>query len=131
VFIRFVGNEIDEDSRLSLGLFQAAYDLLEDGAITEYECAALNQLFKWFDENLKVPFDYRLRPRSKAERSFCWFRSTARAHLARAWEMVLILEARDIFITHVRCREVGHILYEDDVQVLAYPGVKLRKKLGR
>ena len=131
MFIRFAANRIDEDSKLTVGLFQAAYDLLEDGAIREYECAAINQLFKWFDDNLKVPFDYRLRPRNKAERSLCWFRSAAREHLARAWELVVILEENDILITHVRRQEVGHILYQDHVQVLAYPDAELRKKFRR
>ena len=78
-----------------------------------------------------MPFHYRLRPRHKAERSLCWFRSTAHEHLARAWEMVVILEEHDVFITQVKRREVGHILYQDNVQVLAYPDAELRKKLRR
>ena len=106
-------------------MFQTAYDLLEDGTITEYERDALNQLFAWFDDNLKVPFDYRLRPRNKAKRSLCWFRSTAHEHIARAWEMVVILEENDIFMTQLKRREVGQILYEDQAQLLAYPSIEL------
>ncbi len=131
MFIRFVSGEIDEDSKLPLGLFQSAYDVLEKAALPDYECAALKQLFKWFDENLEVPFDYRLRPRNKAERSLCWFRATAREHMVRACEMVVILEDRDVYITHVKRREVGHILYQDSVQVLAYPDAEMRRRFRR
>jgi len=45
--------------------------------------------------------------------------------------MVVILEEHDVFITQVKRREVGHILYQDNVQVLAYPDAELRKKLRR
>jgi hypothetical protein len=131
MFIRFAGNRIDEDSKLTVGLFQVAFELLEDVGIGDYHCAALSELFKWFDENLKVPFDYRLRPRNKAERSLCWFRSTAHEHLAHAWEMVVILKEHDIFITHMKCPEVGHIIYQDQAQVLAYPDAEMRRRLRR
>src|SRR6185295_1249259 len=124
-----IGGEIDDDSRLSMGLFQSVYNAMEDAALPEYEYSALNELLKWFDANLKVPFHYRLRPWYRAQRSICWFRSTAREHLARAWEMAVILEEHDIYMRCIRFREVGQILYEDDAQVLAFPKRDLRRKI--
>jgi hypothetical protein len=131
MFIRFIGSEIDEDSKLPMGLFQSVYTAMEDVTLPEYEYAALNQLLKWFDANLKVPFDYRLRPRYRAEQSLCWFRSTAREHLARAWEIVMILEERDIYVCCGKFLEVGQILYQDDVQILAFPDRDLRRRFKR
>ncbi|HEV8367630.1 MAG TPA: hypothetical protein VGQ39_06755 [Pyrinomonadaceae bacterium] len=131
MFIRFVSGEIDEDSKLPLGLFQSAYDALEKAAPPDYESVALNQTLQWFDANLKVPFDYRLRPRYRAEHSLCWFRSTAREHLAHAWEIVMILEEWDIYVRCVRFREIGQILYQDEVQVLAFPDRDMRRRFRR
>ena len=131
MFIRFIGGEIDQESRLPVGLFQSAYEVLEEAALPEYEYVALNQALQWFDANLKVPFDYRLRPRYRAEQSLCWFRSTAREYLARAWEIVMMLEERDIYIRCVRFHEIGQILYQDEVQVLAFPDRDLRRKFRR
>jgi len=129
MFIRFFSGEIDEFSHVSAGLFSTAYKLLDDEVLPDYEYCALMEPMRWFDLHLKAPFDYRLKPASLADRSICWFRSTAHEHLAKAWEMVAILEARDIFIWTVRCDQPGYVIYEDAVQVLAYPFPDVRRLL--
>jgi hypothetical protein len=129
MFVRFVSGEIDCDSRLPAGLFRAVYKLLEEEWLTDYEYGALRDPMDWFEENLKTPYDYQLERAWLAERSLCWFRSTAREHLQRAWEVVAILNERGIFMRMIKCKTPGYIIYEDQVQVLAYPFPDMRRLL--
>ena len=129
MFIRFVSAEIDDDSHLSVGLFCTVSKLLDEVVLPDYEYMALIEPLRWFGLHLKVPFDYRLEPASLAEQALCWFRSTAHEHICRAWEIVAILEERDIFMRTVKCHKTGYILYEDEAQVLAYPFADLRRRL--
>jgi hypothetical protein len=129
MFIRFVSGKIDASSHVSAGLFRTAYKLLDDEVLPDYEYCALMEPMRWFGEHLEAPFNYRLEPASLADRSICWFRSTAQEHLAKAWEIVMILEARDIFMRTVKCEQPGYIIYEDKIQVLAYPFADVRRLL--
>jgi hypothetical protein len=129
MFIRFVSGEIDDDSHLSAGLFCTVSKLLDEVVLPDYEYVALMEPLRWFGLHLKVPFEYRLEPVWLAEQALCWFRPTAREHLYRAWEIVAILEERDIFIRTVRSHKTGYVLYEDEAQVLAYPFADLRRRL--
>ena len=127
MFIRFVSSDIDDDSHLSAGLFCAVSRLLDEVTLPEYEYLALMEPLRWFRLHLKVPFDYRLDPAALADQSLCWFRASAHEHIARAWEVVSILEGRDIFMRTIWCHKVGYVLYEDEFQVLAYPFADLRR----
>ncbi len=129
MFVRFVSEEIDCDSHISAGLFRAAYKLLEEVRLPDYEYEALREPMNWFDEHLKSPYDYRLEPAWLAERSICWFRSFAWEHLERAWEIAAILNERDIFVRMLKCQRPGYIIYEDEAQVLAYPVADVRRLL--
>src|SRR4030095_597059 len=131
MFIRFVSGEIDEDSHVSAGLFCAAHNLLDEVVLADYEFLALMESMSWFNRHLRAPFDYRLEPTWQAVRSICWFRSNALEYVARAWEIVAILEGRDVFMRTVKCHRPGYVLYEDDVQVLAYPFADTRRLLRR
>ena len=130
VFIRFVGGEIDEDSRVAAGLFCAASELCESGWLPEYEVDALAELRDWFNVHLKSPFDY-LPEHPRYEHAICWFKSTAREHLVRAWELVTILERNDVFIWTVKVERPGRVHYEDEVQVFALPSPEVRLLLKR
>ncbi len=129
MFLRFVTGEIDCDSHVSAGLFRAADKLMEEVWLRDYEYEALWELMDWFDKHLKSPYDYRLKPAWLAERSICWFRSTAREHLRRAWEMAAILNERGIVVRMIKCETPGYVIYEDQLQVLAYPYPDVKRLL--
>jgi hypothetical protein len=129
MFIRFISGEIDEDSHVSAGLFRAAYKLLNEIRLPEYQYYALREPMDWFDAHLESPYDYRLEPARLADQSLCWFRAGAKEHLRRAWEMVAIMEEHDIFIRMVKCHCPGYILYEDEAQVLAFPNADILRLL--
>lgn len=128
MFIRFVSGEIDESSHLAAGLFCAADELLWSDDLPDYELDVLKELTDWFNVHLASPFDY-LRDDVYYDRSVCWFKSTAREHIAKAWELVWILERNDVLIWTIRSGYVGFVHYEDDVQVFARPSRDLRRKL--
>ena len=130
VFIRFICGEVDEDSHVRAGLFRAAYELWESDWLPEYELDAIEELEHWFCAHMKAPFDY-LPHHPQYEQSICWFKSTAREHLARAWELVTILERNGVFIWTVKSERPGHVHYEDNVQVFARPYPEVRLLLKR
>lgn len=125
MFIRFVSGEIDESSHVAAGLFCAAAELRWSDGLPDYEFDALVELRDWFNDNLKSPSDY-LPTRDGYERAICWFKPTAHEHLARAWELVAILERNDILIWTIKSRKAGYIHYEDDAQVFAEPYYDVR-----
>jgi hypothetical protein len=128
MFIRFVSGAIDERSRVPAGLFCAASELRWSDGLPDYEFDALEELRDWFDENLESPFDY-LPRHDRYRPAICWFKSNAHEHLARAWELVAILERNDVLIWTIRSSRAGYVYYEDDVQVLAQPYDDVRRRL--
>ena len=129
MFIRFVSGEIDECSHVLAGLFSAAYRLRTDHDVPDYDLDALNEVRAWFNVHLWSPFDFL--PYSEAyDRAVCWFKPTAREHLARAWELVSILERNDMFIWIVKSQQTGYVYYEDEAQVFAEPYRDVRLRLN-
>jgi hypothetical protein len=120
MFIRFVSGEIDERSHVAAGLFCASSQLRWSDGLPDYEFDAITELRDWFNDHLDSPFDHLPRDR-RYEPAICWFKSTAREHLARAWELVAILERNDCFIWTIKAQRPGYIDYEDEIQVLARP----------
>jgi len=120
MFIRFVSAEIDERSHVAAGLFCAASNLRWSQGLPDYEFDAITELRDWFNDHMESPFAHLLRDR-RYESAICWFKSTACEHLARAWELVAILERNDVLIWTIKARRIGYIHYEDEVQVFARP----------
>jgi hypothetical protein len=74
----------------------------------------------WFNLYLASPFDY-LPRQSRYDTAICWFKDTANGYLAKAWELVEILERNDVLIWTIKSRRTGYVYYEDDAQVFARP----------
>jgi hypothetical protein len=126
MFIRFVSSEIDEDSHVAAGLFCAASELLHTESLPPYELEALVELRDWFKIHLESPLHHLPRTGSY-ELAICWFKPTAREHLARAWELVTILERNDVLIWTIKSRTTGRVYYEDEAQVFAVPSHEVRR----
>ncbi|MBV9924865.1 MAG: hypothetical protein JOZ96_07620 [Acidobacteria bacterium] len=125
MYLRFVTAEIDRASRVETGVFSAAYDLYYGEELTAYEKAWLRDIFDWFDEYLKEPTRFRRYSRSSRRTgrrsAVCWFKPTAREHLARLHEMVFVLEENGVPVRHIKSPKVGYVVYEDEHQVVAEP----------
>ena len=126
MFIRFVCGEIDERSRRRAGLF-CAVALLEDTYIPKYELEAVEEIERWFERHLASPFEY-LPQLAHYDAAVCWFKSSASEYLAKAWELVTILERNDILIWTIKSHCTGRVYYEDEVQVFAIPYHDARRR---
>jgi len=51
----------------------------------------------------------------------CWFKSSARAHLAKIHEMICVLEQHEVYVRTLKAHRPGYIVYEDEHQVVAEP----------
>ena len=128
MFIRFVCGEIDERSHVAGGLFCATLQLYETEYVPEYELEAAGEIVYWFNRNMDSPFDY-LPEVARFDPAICWFKSTADDYLAKAWELVTILERNDILIWTIKSQRTGYVYYEDEVQVFARPDRDVRRQL--
>ena len=128
VYLRFVSADIDPESRVEAGVFVAAHGLYESGRLPDYEGERLGRLIEWFDLNLKRPDRFTKSSRRGApSRGVCWFKPTARVHLAQIHEMVAILEENDVLIWRIKAPKVGYVVYEDEHQVVAEPYADTRR----
>ena len=50
-----------------------------------------------------------------------WFKPSAREHIARAYEMVCLLEQNGVYVQAIKTRRPGYIVYQDEHQVVAEP----------
>lgn len=130
MFIRFYSGEIDEDAHVRAGLFCAASQLRWTDSLPQYEFEALSELRDWFNTYLKSPSAHLPRT-GRYERAVCWFKSTAKEHLAQAWELATILERNGLLIWTIKTSRPGYIYYEDETQVFAEPFAEVRRLLRR
>jgi len=122
MFIRFVIEELDEDSGRRQGLFQAARDLKKSGVLSVSDYDKLEGLRDWFNEHLKKPDRLALssRPHAKAV-ALSWFRDTAKDHIVKMREFQSVLERYGLHVKMIKAKRLGYVLYEDEFQVAAYP----------
>ncbi len=123
MYIRFVITDLDTDSGKRQGVFQALFELRDDGELFDYEETRLQELTDWFNENLKEPTSLR-RAANKfhtVPRAISWFKDYASTHLSKMRELVAILEAHDIRVEMIQTDRPGYIVYEDAHQISAEP----------
>lgn len=128
MYLRFAIAEIDPDSQWCKGLFTAAYELRDSGALTEPEVAELQELIDWFKKHLPVPKCFRLPDSHKA---ICWFVPGAGEPVTRMWRLVAFLEARGVAVRLYKTRDPGRRLYSDRHQVVAIPQVAAQLRRAR
>jgi hypothetical protein len=124
MYLRFVVAEINRASERELGVFQAVYNLRDDGKLYSYEESHLDELRQWFDIHLKEPTRFTTASPSlcrKKNRAICWFKASAKEHITRIHEMVAILENHGITVQMIKTERVGYVVYEDEHQVVAEP----------
>jgi hypothetical protein len=116
MYLRFVTTQVDEDSHKPQGVFVASYSLLDSGDLTRDEWKLVRTILDWFNENLPHP------PKSYTTgRAIFWFKSSAEDSISRVWELVHVLRQHGHFVEVYKCRRLGNILYEDKLQVAAFP----------
>ncbi len=101
------------------GIFLAAGRVEDKKTLPAETRERLRNLLDWFNLNLRVPSSSDVR-----WRCLFWFRSSSQPIIRRLWELAYLLEEEDIFVSKVRTRQPGMIVYRDEHQVAAVPNRK-------
>ena len=118
MFLRFGILRRDGDSHREQGIFQAAFRVRDTNQLAAHEWDWLVPELVWFDRHLKSPAELRA---WGTERAICWFRSSADEAIARARAVCALLDEKGIHTRMLRTAEPGKVIYEDDLQVVAFP----------
>jgi len=116
MYLRFVTTRVDEDSHKPQGVLVASYALLDSGDLTRDEWKHVRGILDWFNENLPHPPKH-----FKTGRAIFWFKSSAKACIRNIWELVHLLRHHGHYVEVHKCRKLGNVLYEDNLQVAAFP----------
>ena len=122
VYVRFVIEEIDENSGVNRGIFQAMFRLWRTGALALHEEVWWAEIRTWLNSEFAEPDRLARSRRSGAQAcAISWFKSSALSHIARAREVAALLNAHDIATRMISIDRPGYVVYEDDFQVAAEP----------
>jgi hypothetical protein len=119
MFIRMAIVGEDSVSHQQQGVFQAAWDLLASGDLTNAEAEDLRSLLEWFNANM--PFPSEAERRVLSHRAIFWFRPSARGYIKKAWELLQLLRMAGYLAEVLKTQNPGSIVYEDRCQIAAIP----------
>ena len=122
MYLRFVVEEVDEESHELRGVFQAASDLRDDVETRQEDREVLRELLMWFDKYLEAPGRFAKSRKVNAEaKGISWFKKGADDCIDRVVEMCMVLRKYGVRTRMLKVNRVGYILYEDEDQVCAMP----------
>jgi hypothetical protein len=124
MFLRFVIADRDRESHQERGLFHAAGRLRDSGSLSEAEETLLQEVRDWFNINLEKPrrFTSAKPPYyRKRQNGISWFKDSAREHINKMREMVVLLEHHDVPVRMIKTTRPGYVVYEDEFQIVAVP----------
>ena len=122
MYIRFVVDQIDENTGVERGIIQAMYRLWRSGALSVHEEAWWAEIRSWLNLDLEEP-DRLARSRRPGAHAVAisWFKPSASSHIARARDVCTLLAQHDISSRMLATDRPGYIVYEDEFQVAAEP----------
>ncbi|MDO6591351.1 hypothetical protein DS901_00880 [Loktanella sp. D2R18] len=125
MYIRFVRQNIVDGIAAREGFFCAAYELRDTVGVDQHTFTYLNTLLGWFYHNLQTPDRFN-RSTSKGNyrrnaMGLSWFKPDAKDMIAKAFELVALLEENGHRIEIIKSHRIGYIVFEDQHQVVAEP----------
>ncbi len=125
IYLRFVLPRKHPASGVRDGIFGAAYELSDNGALPEAQREEIDTLLRWFESNVDMPDRFN-RTRSKGyyrreTKGISWFKSTAHSHLEKTRRLAEILKDHGFHITTIKTRNPGYTVHEDEHQIVAEP----------
>ena len=122
MYIRFVTNEVSDESLQKLGVFHAIRYMRDDDELTQLEFEIADEIVNWFSEHLESPLDFLNKQRLRnSDICISWFKESAKEHISKARDFSAILENKDVTVETLTTSNPGKIIYEDDFQVFAKP----------
>ena len=125
MYIRFVMLAKDMDSRHPEGLIIGASRLIEEDVFDREEQEAVEQILRWFNQNLKIP---PLLKQPGRNRCLSWFKPEAKEALRMMWELFNLLKKKGVAVDFIKKEDVGNVFYEDECQIVAQPYRHNRKR---
>lgn len=132
-YIRFSTFKNDDLSHRPQGIFQALFELKDEGHMQEHHLIHFENIVAWFNQNLEKPTQFSKSRKKHAQFSgICWYKSSANIHINKMYELVQILKEHFIECDIIQTNKPGYIVYDDDYQIVAEPfvetqGRKLKK----
>jgi hypothetical protein len=118
MYIRFTLLGRNPGSNKKTGILVAANEFEESEFLSVEEHRELRQLLDWFNRYLPSPKEL---DDIGNTRALSWFRPTAIEAINKMWELKKLLEAHDFHTEVHKTNDPGHIIYRDQMQVLAKP----------
>mgnify|MGYP001263118230 CR=1 FL=1 len=119
MYVRFI--VLAPRPRRPCGLFRAETELLDDPALADWLRNSIDEHFRWFNANLRRPYDAVARRRRIGVTAICWFRPEAHAHIARARHLAWLIAEAGHPTAMIKTHRVGQIIYRDEAQIVAKP----------
>ena len=125
MYLRFVNAKPAEGMTSREGFFQVAGELADNPLTDPLVAARIEELRHWFADQLKTPERFS-RSRSKGyyrreTKGLSWFKPSATAHIAKAFELKSILDESGFNIEVIKEERIGYVVFEDEYQVVAEP----------
>jgi hypothetical protein len=115
MFIRFVVGGYAEHHRSLTGIITEARLLRDKGGLNQDQISWLEEVYKWFNDNLPAPpFSSGSWPRD----AVCWFKDDARDAIRKMWEIASLLKEHGVPVRMLRSANPGKILYQDPYQIV-------------
>jgi hypothetical protein len=131
VYLRFTTQFINADNKTQTGIFHAAEFLRDHPSTLVEDEKKLWDLYEWFKKHLDVPKHFHAETKTYGweGKSLSWFKDSAKEHIIRIREIIIILEKYDLVVERIGTKSPGRIVYEDEFQISAIPFNTNRKRL--
>jgi len=124
MYLRFTSPVRSGRRGVHMGIFQAAFICRDDVDMPAYLHKQLIEEIDWFKANLQSPNARHFRTQHFSQfrcESICWFKSSAKQMIDHAWALRALLEECGMPISLLHTKNPGHISFEDNYQIVAYP----------
>ncbi len=121
----------DKSKKIEFGFFWAADYLMKNVSLEIEDRNRLEELIKWFDDNLPIPDYYQEeKNRQKSKSATSWYKDSADEFIKPMNEMADILEKYNIEVERINARKIpGKKIYEDDFQITIIPYRDSKKRI--
>ncbi len=123
MYLRFVGEEVNELTGRTIGIFSLMLDALDNGVLVGEDENELKTLRVWFDKHLPTPtkFSRKKNDYHRNTRGISWMKDEHREVITKLYELKRILERYGTPVRVIKTDRPGYVVYEDDFQVVAEP----------
>ncbi len=131
MYLRFTTKFINPYGESETGIFMALKYLRDDHSLTSDEdVLKLKEISGWFNRNLEKPTRFsKGTSKDNADISLSWFKDSAKDHIRKIQDLIVIAERYQIIVERVASKNPGYIVFEDEYQVSAVPFKADRKRV--